>query len=296
MGSILVALSSLGFSTLGIFGKLAFDAGFTRNQTLFWRFLFTLPFFSLVLIGFKAWPDFSLKEKRKAYFKAFLLGFFGIGLEASLYFMTLHEVGAALAGILLYLYPAFVALISDVVLKRKLNFTEWFCVGLSLVGCAFAVDAFHLGSAPMKVSILGFIYGILTALWYAIYLLIGAKVSERQNPMTQSAWITTGSLFAFAFLSAIEVIQGVSFRFPQQTSEWGALLGIAVFATVLPFSTLYVGMSRIGTTLTAVISTLEIVFTIILAMVFLGEKLTFAQLSGAFLILLSVLLIQKARQ
>ncbi len=288
MGAFLVVLSALGFSTLGIFGRFAYDAGFSRDQMLFWRFLFALPFFA----GLLRLNRISIQSKKR-FLTAMALGFVGIGIEASLYFLTLVHLGAALTGIFLYLYPAFVAIFSHFFLGKRLSVSVWLCIALSLVGCFLTAGLSTDPSAP-SADRLGILYGILTGLWYAVYLLCGERVMKDENPLVVSSGIVSGSLLVFAILS-FSHFASVPLKVPAGWSEWCAIAGLALIATVLPFSTLYVGMKRVGATQASLLSTLEMVFTIVLAAVFLGEKLTLVQIFGAALILLSVLLIQRLR-
>jgi drug/metabolite transporter (DMT)-like permease len=319
MGSILVILSAFGFSTLGLFGKFAYAAGFTRNQSLMWRFGVALPFLFLILRFKKSLPDFKDEIQRNNFGKAVALGFIGIGVEASLYFMTMERVGVAMTGIFLYLYPTFVALISYVVLKEKLSAVKWFCVLLALIGCFFTCyfsEGFQASQAiggpsigiqnPANVAI-----GFAMALWYSIYLLIGNRVIKEANPLMVGSGVVLGAFLCFAMLSGFEILQSlhntkalassvavddaIVWQWPESTQAQIAVWGLALFATVLPFTTLYTGMKRVGATRTAILSTLEMVFTVILAAMFLGEKLTLWQGFGATLILLSVLLMQKVR-
>jgi drug/metabolite transporter (DMT)-like permease len=288
MGSILVVLSALGFSTLGVFGKMAFEEGFTLNQTLFWRFAFALPVMVLIAIIAKATP-----KTPRTFLPSVLLGFVGIGIEATLYFMTMKRLGVAVTGIFLYLYPAFVAIISHVFLKQKLSIKAWACVGLALFGCMLtsgiggnALGAVH---SPLEDPV-GLALGILTGGWYAVYLLVGAKLTKDEHPLSVSLGIVFGSFLAFGMLTFWETTQGTPLMKPASDHAWIAVLGLALLASVLPFTTLYAGMKRVGAMATSLLSTLELVFTIILAAAFLGEKLTLLQTFGAALILLSVLL------
>lgn len=289
MGQILVILSAFGFSTLGVFGKLSYEAGLTRDQMLFWRFLFAVPFMFLILFLTRSKP-----KDARSFFKAVLLGMVGIGVEATLYFLTLEHLGAALTGIFLYLYPTFVALISFLFLKKKLSIQKWLCILLSIVGSVFTSGAIGAGAAGTVNPLtdpLGLIYGVATGLWYAIYLLIGNRVSKDENPLVVSTGIVVGALFTFTALAFYESEQfGVPVLFPSSQKALFAILGMTLIASVLPFTTLYTGMKKIGPILTSILSTLELVFTIILAAVFLGERLTVTQGLGASLILLSVLL------
>jgi len=285
MGALLVIASAFGFSTLAIFGKIAYQMGFDRNQMLAWRFGLSIPALFVILVLLKALP-----KNRNAFLKAIALGAVGIGTESSVYFMTLAKVGAALTEILLYLYPTFVAVISHFFLKEKMGPKKAACVALSLVGCVLTVDLHSNFQAGGDVS--GVFLGALTGLLYAIYLLVGDRLLKDENPLTVGAGIVLGSFLTFGTLAATSSAPS---RVPQHWTEWGVLAGMALCASVLPFTTLYAGMKRVGPTRASVLSTFELVFAIVLAAVFLGEKLTGLQGVGAFLILLSVLLIQRLR-
>jgi drug/metabolite transporter (DMT)-like permease len=286
MGSVLVMASAFGFSTLAIFGKIAYQLGFTRNQMLTWRFGLSLPFLFLILYFARALPKNS-----KAFGRAVALGAVGIGIEATFFFLTLEKLGAALTAIFLYLYPAFVALISHFFLKEKMSRAKWACIVLSLVGCILTVD---LSGASVS-DPTGVAYGVMTGLLYAVYLLIGNRVMKDENPLTVGSGIVLGAFVVFGLLAFIDSFSGVTFVMPASTTAWSVLFGMALLASVVPFTTLYAGMKRVGPTQASILSTLEMVFTIILAAAFLGEKLTVTQGVGAFLILLSVLLIQRVR-
>ncbi|MBU6154741.1 MAG: DMT family transporter [Bdellovibrionales bacterium] len=288
MGSFLVIASSFGFATLGIFGKLAFAAGFSRNLALFYRFLFALPLMVLLV--------FSTKGGRpplKTLFVSFGLGVIGIGVEASLFFVTLEHFGAALTGIFLYLYPAFVALISHFFLKERMGLRGGVLVGVALIGSVLTAGVFG-GSSSTAISPLsdptGLIAGLLTGGWYAVYILVGNRVMRDSDPLWVSSGVVAGSLFAFAILAGAEILNGAP-AFPESGKQASlAIAGLSVFSTVLPFATLYAGMKRVGAVRAALLSTLELVFTLGLAAFFLDEILTPSQWVGAALILLSVLL------
>jgi drug/metabolite transporter (DMT)-like permease len=288
MGQFLVILSAFGFSTLGVFGKLAYEAQFTRNQMLLWRFGLALPFLALILAINRAFPKNAVQ-----FLKAVALGFFGIGFEATFYFLTLEHLGASLTGIFLYLFPTFVALISCFLLKEGLSVKKWVCIGLSLIGSVFTSGVIGGGEAGTINPIsdpLGLFFGLATAFTYAGYILIGSRISKNENPLTVSSGIVLGAFLIFGLLSLIEVRQGTPLQMPKEFPSWYGIIGMAIMGSVLPFTTLYAGMKRVGAMTASILSTLELVFTIGLAAAFLGEKLTLAQGFGAGLVLLSILL------
>ncbi|MBS1958138.1 MAG: EamA family transporter [Bdellovibrionales bacterium] len=285
MGSFLVILSAFCFATLAIFGKLAYQADLTRNQLLFYRFIVALPAMYLVLAAMKALP-----KDRRAFSRAILLGVLGIGIEANFYFLTLQEVGASLTAVFLYLYPAFVAIISHFFLKQRLGPAKWGCVALSLVGGVLTVDPFG-----QSLSTLGIIFGVLTGFWYGVYLVIGARMTENQNPIAVSTGVVTGATLVFGLLLGIDGVRGAPVLPPEGPAVWPIIAALAFLGSVIPFTTLYAGMKRVGAAQASVLSTLELVFTIVLAALFLGETLTPIQIAGSGLVLVSVLTIQHVK-
>ncbi len=250
-----------------------------------WRFALALPFMAIIVYFSGARP-----QAPRIFMRSVLLGFIGIGVEASLYFLTMEHLGASLTGIFLYVYPAFVALISHFVLKEALSAKVWGCVALSLLGCVMTAGVGDSSELSPLRDPLGIFYGVATAAWYAVYILTGNRVMKNEHPLVVSFGIVLGAFMAFLALTFYEVVGGRSLLVPDDFQTAYAVLGLALVASVLPFTTLYSGMKRVGALSASVLSTLEMVFTILLAWAFLNEKLSMIQLTGALLILLSVLL------
>jgi drug/metabolite transporter (DMT)-like permease len=77
------------------------------------------------------------------------------------------------------------------------------------------------------------------------------------------------------------------------TDAWFGLLGIAVFSTAIAISAFYASTARIGAAQTALVSTVEPVWTITLATLFFGESLAPIQLLGGAFVIGGVILAQK---
>jgi drug/metabolite transporter (DMT)-like permease len=75
-------------------------------------------------------------------------------------------------------------------------------------------------------------------------------------------------------------------------AAWGGLIGVGVVSTFVAIQTFYAGTKRVGAAQASLISTIEPVWTIVLAAILLGERLTGVQLAGGSLILLAVVLAQ----
>ena len=288
MGSALVVLSAFGFATLGIFGKAAFEAGLGANPALMLRFGFAAPL--MLLLAARVGGD---SGGFRFFLQAALFGGIGIGVEASLFFFTLKRFGAALTGVFLYLYPAFVILFSRVVHRQLISPGKIGALSMALIGSlltsGIAGGVSEGGGTPLQDPV-GLLAGVMTGAWYAVYILAGDRLVRDRDPVWTSAGVVAGSAVVFSGLVGMEAFTG-SARFGNLGGRaWVAIAGLALFSTVLPFSTLYAGMKRVGAVRASLLSTLELAFTVILAFLFSGEKLTFWQTFGAALVLISVVL------
>jgi len=75
---------------------------------------------------------------------------------------------------------------------------------------------------------------------------------------------------------------------------WLGVLGVGIVSTALAVQTFYAGVRRIGAAQASLVSTVEPVYTIVLATLLFGELLTPIQLLGGILVISAVILAQTA--
>jgi drug/metabolite transporter (DMT)-like permease len=78
------------------------------------------------------------------------------------------------------------------------------------------------------------------------------------------------------------------------TEAWPGLIAIGVVSTFIAIQTFYAGTKRVGAAQASLISTVEPIWTVALAAILLGERLTPIQLLGGALILVAVVIAQTA--
>jgi len=81
---------------------------------------------------------------------------------------------------------------------------------------------------------------------------------------------------------------------PATAAGWIAILGIAILSTVVAITLFFAGLDRIGPTRASTLSTIEPLFTVLLAAAVLGETIAPVQLAGGALILTAVVLLARA--
>ena len=276
IGVALVAASAAGFSTLAVLVKLAYGVNLNLPSILVFRFGGT----ALIL-----WTWLLLRNKWRlplaSAIKAILLGAVGYAIQATVFFAALLYTGASVATLLLYTYPAFVTLLAWLVEKEVPTRSRKISIGIALLGCMFISDLSQATVAP-----LGVIFGIASGVWYSLYLTFGSRLVRSVEPVVTSAYVALGATCSFIAATLLTT----QFTIPSSVESIYIIAGIAILATAVPIVTLFSGMQRIGTTRTAIVSTIEPLLTVALGIFFLGEQMQSGQVWGGALIMISVAL------
>jgi len=278
---LLVLLSATGYAFLPIWSKYIYSfSSLEALDVMIWRFTFATPVIWLA-IGIKRLPRSSASLPR---WRLIGIGMvFGVAAVSA--FAALSRLPASIYTVLIYTYPAIVA-VASLTLGEKLSRTIWIALSFTLVGILLTVPVFE--TRFQSISQIGILFTLLNAISYAAYIILSHSVLRNQRTSIHaSAWSITGSML---FASGLFIIRGLNM--PDQPEAWGALVGLAIVSTVLPILTFYAGMERLGAARAAIISTAEPIFTLILAVVLLQEHLSGLQLLGSVLILGSVFLLQ----
>ncbi|PKQ15435.1 MAG: hypothetical protein CVT67_09445 [Actinobacteria bacterium HGW-Actinobacteria-7] len=277
---IAVILSAACFGTLAVLTPLAYEAGADPLPLLAWRFLI-----AAVLLGVLA----SVRDHRALVVpladvrRYATLAMTGYGAASICFFYALKFADASVVAVLLYAYPAFVTLTGWLLLGQKADWGQGAAVLITFVGCALVVG---LGDAVGGVAWQGVVLGLGAAVGYTLFNLLSARWLPGRSRLTMMAY-TFGIA---ALLPAVGAFATVG-RNALSTAEWqpqawwllAAIVVVPTFAAVV----LYLeGIRGLGPAQAAVISTVEPLFTIALAMaVWPEQRLTILQTVGAALVL-----------
>jgi drug/metabolite transporter (DMT)-like permease len=278
-GALLVLLSAAGFSTLAIFIKIAYAAGVNVLTLLALRFTIC----TVCLLAILNLRQKKLSVSKKLAVQLFLMGSLGYGTTSLLFTASLSYLPASLSAMLLYTYPAIVSLLSFMMGDDKLSLIK----GLALTIC-FGGLFLVLGVSFTSINLFGSLLVLAAAVIYSIYIVAGNRILKNVSPLvsTTHVCLSASLVFLMAGLFSGELSLQLS------PVGWLAILGIAIFATLFGILFFFAGLSRIGATNAAIISTVEPVLTVIMSALLLDEKITLVQTSGGVLILAGILLLQ----
>lgn len=276
-GVLLVAASALCFGALPVFARRAYQDGVDPRTLLLLRFSMAAAFMWAVLW----WRRGALPRGRAL---ATLVGMGAIGYagQSFCYFTALTMASAGLVSLLLYLFPAIVALLSWLVLRHPLTRLQLAALAMALLGSVLTVGRAGDGQ-PLGVAL-----GLLAAVIYSVYILVGSRLPAGVTPTASTAVVCSA---AAATYGAIALAAGV--RLPVSPGGWLAVGAVAFVGTVLAVVLFLAGLERLGAVRTSVYSTLEPAFTLALAALLLGETPGPLRLVGGALILGAVLLLAR---
>ncbi len=293
-GVALCLVSAAGFGAMPILAKAAYAAGTGTVTLLAVRFLLA----AAVLWTLVSLRRTSLLSRRRGRAvrslprprispriagTGLLLGV-AYAVEAGAYFAALRRIDAAMAGLLLYLYPGMVALAAAALGVERLTPRRLAALGLASTGAVVALA----GGGTGAIDPLGAGLAVLSAVLYSAYILFSDRAVSQVEPLTVTALVATGA--GLCFLGAGLASGGLDLGL--SPAAWAATVALAVFSTVLPIAAFLAGMRLVGPATAAILSTAELVITIGLAVALLGEALAPAQVAGAVLVLGGVVLLQ----
>ncbi len=313
MGIGLVLVSAAGFGSGTVLAAPIYDTGMDWLGLLIWRFAIgaALAWLWVAMSGGRRSAARLLSRRQ-------LLVALGLGTlycgNAGTYYAGLETVPAALAGVLVYTYPVIVAVLSLRFATRLPGRRPWIALGLALVGVVLALGGIAVDTAP---PLLGIGLVMLSPVIYAVWIILSARLSgERRDrvgseapmgggdvdgggggepaPAADAAVTTAVMMTATAIVFAV---LGIATGQPPDprlvpAASWPGLLAIGFVASFLAIQTFYAGARRIGAAQAALVSTVEPVYIVVLAGIFLNQRLEPMQLVGAGLILVGVVIAQ----
>ncbi len=288
-GSICVLMSAFLFAIKAIFIKKAYglDASLSAPTLLALRMVSALPFF--LLIAYFA-PRTADKPNMKDWGILLIAGLIGYYLASILDFIGLTFISASLERIILFLYPTLTVLMMAVLYKRAIHARVIMAIILSYGGTLTVM----LGEGAQTHSNgvwAGSLFVFASAFAYALYLVMTPTLIRRFG-----SWRFTGLAMSVACIASLIhylIVQPAPIAHITQLAPsiigFGVALGI--FSTVLPATFLMQGIARVGPAQAAMLSAGGPIITVVLAVLFLGESLSWVQWIGCALNIIGVLMI-----
>ncbi len=247
---------------------------------VFLRFFFALLImFAIVLFSKK----FSFNFNKR------LILFLGCinGIAYLLQYIGMSSTSASKSSLLVNLTVVWVALLSPILLKEKIGRKKLTGVILSLLGIVFVTTNLDFQSFGIG-SMMGDLIVIAAGMIWAIFILYNKPlVNETKNLMMSLTW-----LLLFTIIPLVPVVPFSAKNFLTLPWEaWSAILYTAIFCWNIPYYIWSKGLRKISAVTSSVILLNEIIVSVIISTIFLGDSLTVVTGIGAVFIMFAIVLV-----
>ena len=277
-GFLYVLAAAFMWGVIGIFAKEVLAEGITALEIAFWRASLAWVMFLVHATIMK-----QVRVHRTDLPFLFAFGFICVTLFYGAYQLAIRDVGMAMAAVLLYTAPAWVAFMSWAILKERMTATKTICVAMTIlgVGCISLGPKLMSGDA-IDLNLFGLGAGLVAGFTYALYYIFGKKYLHKY---------ATPTIFVYALpFGAILLLPFVDFQ-PKSAYAWTMLISMAAITAYGAFMAYYAGLKRLEATKASVIATFEPLVAAVFAYFLFGEKFSMLGYVGSCLIIAAVFVV-----
>lgn len=282
-GYIYSILSAILFGSAGLFVKMAYVGGIDSISLLTLQYMIAVPLMFILMYIF---DKKSFKVTKAQLLKLAVLGIVGNTFMTVFYYVSFNYLPMEVVAILLYTYPIMVFVYSAVFKKSELGFKKLFALALAFFGCVLTLDIL---SGQLKYSVIGVIFGLLCAMFYAFMNIYSEEKLQGIEPLAINAYSTLFSLMSLLI-----------YKFPMFVFSGeitASLLGytaiLAIFCEIIPLTLLYAAIKHIGSLKVSIIGNIEIPTAMIISFFILNEKIGIMQIVGTVIVVFAVYMIRE---
>lgn len=265
-------LATLFISTSGVLGKYIA----MPSEVIVW---FRSVIAMVILYVFCRFKKIDLTIQSRRHLFPFLMGGIFMGAHWITYFYALKLSNVAIGMLSLYTFPVMIAFLEPLFLKIKFNPIHIVLGLMVLLGLYILAPDFDIKNTQVQ----GVLFGLLSALCYSIRILILKQYVQQYNGvmlMFYQVVIITVTLVPVLFFMDVSGFQ----------EQLPYLLLLALLTTAIGHSLMVHSLQFFSASTASIISSIQPVFGILLAFIFLNEIPTWNTFIGGSLILATVII------
>ncbi len=273
----MVLVSAIAIAAMPSFAKLAYQSGASVPLVLVIRFLITVLWLSLLLVIMRRGIVTSTRVLRLCLIGGIATAAMSFGIVSAI-----ARIDLPLVILIVYLHPVIIAWIGHVRGTYALSRFRLLCCFLILMGLALAlsVSLARLDTAGVALAFLG-------ACGASGLVITNGDAVGEGGSLIVNFYTSVTALF---LVCVVGVIVG-PIKFPETGTGWVGLLGMGT-AFCLGLVLFLAAVPRIGLVRATLLSVLEPVFGILLAMFLFGDRLTSVQWTGVAVVVVGLLLLE----
>lgn len=258
------------------------------SSIIFYRMFFAFIFIFLFLL---ITDSSKLKIDRTIFKYVLTIGLISQCLFNISYFNAINLTSISTAVTLLYTAPIFIALMARIFFGEMFSKNKIMALLLSFAGCFLTITGGSLSSFHLNLK--GVLFGILSGMTFGSLTIICKPIAEKYHPYTIVFYsMGFGTLFYLPFSNPMAIfVTNISYHI------WLYVLSLSIISTAIAHL-LYTGGLSMGieASKAGIISTVELVVSVLLSYIFLGEHILGWKLVGILLVIGSVIIVQLDNQ
>ncbi|MGA8286187.1 MAG: EamA family transporter [Candidatus Sulfotelmatobacter sp.] len=257
----------------------------SQTRTTF-SLLVLLPF----LVISQGWQRIKLPARDLAY--CTLLGTLGVAVSNYFYYVAIQRTNVATAIIVQYTAPVWVLFYVVARGQQKLSLQKVVAVGLAVAGIALVIGI--VGTKPgegraLRLDSYGLIAALLASFSFAFYNVGGHRILARYDRWRVLVWTLTAAAAFWLVVNPPWKILAAHYA----PAQWLFLFIFSMISVLGAFSLYFLGLQYLEPTRAIIASSLEPVFSILLAALLLGEVLRPVQTVGIVFVLAAIVIVQR---
>jgi drug/metabolite transporter (DMT)-like permease len=298
-GYLLYLVAAILFAFNGVVAKTLLLGGMEASRLSQLRA--TLAF--LILLGFVALTRRSALRLRRAEMPLLVIyGVVGIALTQFLYFAAIERLPIGVALLIEFTAPLMIAVWFRFGLGHPTKPAVWGALVAALVGLAIVAQVWE----GLTLDPLGVAFAVGAAVALAVYYITADMQVRRpgaRDPVSLTMWGMGAAALFWAIVAPwwsfpIEGLTGSLQLFGVEgpmVPAAGLAGWLVVLGTVFPFSLVVLSLQHLRASQASVVGMTEPIFATVIAWIVLGESFTPAQMVGAAIVLVSVLVAERSR-
>lgn len=208
---------------------------------------------------------------RKHWFLFFILGMTGIALNTSLIYWGLTYTTAINGALISATNPIFIIIAAFFFLKESISLRKFIGLFLSILGVIFIICEGHLSNLLHLSFNIGDLLVIISVIFWAVYTTLLRFIPEDIDPLV---FLFVAAVFSELFLLPASIIeQHIKHVAVLNPLNISLIIYLAIFPAIFGYISWDIGLRKLGNATCGILYNLSILFSSVLAIIFLKEKL-----------------------
>lgn len=205
---------------------------------------------------------------------AYVMGFVCYGI-------SVERIPVAVATVLMFMSPIWVAILGVLVFREKLTKQTIFTILICIMGAAMVANVF--GASGGNMDVIGIVAGVLNGFGVALQIMVPRYFAKEYERDTLLVYGFLGAALGLSFVTDFHTI-AISLKSSEMVSVFINIIGLGILCTMVANVAVVKATEYINTTTCSILSSLEVVVGAIVGILIFHESMNVFQVIGAIVV------------